>query len=97
MKDFWEAMDDKFLDYNTLSGNEIEVNQVLHWEDQGFLQTMKERTFANKTTNKIKRPEQRFPSDEMILKTWLSMLPETMRDEWHKKPNRAAPLWPQFE
>lgn len=97
MKDFWELMDEEFLDYNALSRYAKKDIKSLDREDPRFLQMMKMRINTHHNNLKVQGMEHRITSDEMIMENWLPMMTEMAREDWLKIPNRDPPLWPQFE
>ena len=88
MKDFWDLMDEEFLDYNAFSRYAIEDIKCLDREDPRFLKIMKMRINTLHNNLKVQGMEHRITSDEMIMEIWLPMLTETAREDWLKIPNR---------
>ena len=97
MKDFWEAMDSEYLDYNQLSCGANADIKNMDRKDPRFIQIMLRKLTSHKKNLDLSDMGHRITSDQMIREEWLPMLPTMAKEDWLKVPNKAKPLWPQFE
>ena len=88
MSDFWDTMDNEYLDYNQLARGAIKDIKSQDKKDPRFLQ------IVLKNNLDLSQMGHRVTSDEMIREEWLPILPDGAKEDWLKLPRKSSPLWP---
>ena len=97
MDDFWETMDNEYLDYNHLARGAIKDIKSLDKKDPRFIQMMLKKIQSYKSNLDLSHMGHRVTSDEMIREEWLPIMPDSAKEDWLKLPRGSSPLWPEFE